>query len=1109
MKKLMMVLSITVMVFAVSAKTVSVTGTFEMTTDDNVADDVLELAAGSTLKLPSGAGACTLRPHVKLLGSATIDANGVSSLTMAGGLYAADAAYALTVVGLDEFLVGKDNQGGWPSDSGWARLDIATVNFPAGAVNPRVIVCNDVSAFLLPSCTVEIAPGARVLTMGANPPLARFVKDGILEIAGWTVLHGRTSGIAQKQNVRIGENGGYYQMPRQVDGDWKLKEFSIGSDAEKNWAEQIELVGPNAVFGIRTCVNDVQFAPKVTGEGIVVLGAAEESFANTCTFLGTLDFTGELKIIGSGTYAFSKALNISSFDVSSAVKVSLPSLTVGTLAAGSTFNFTTLASLTLTETGAGATVCVQGGETMYDFSAAASVPTVVGVDGTTIGLRTADAVTSPLTTAWLPAQTNWRAKVLCRFDASDESNLVYYPKYQGETVAFTNGFPLVSGLNDAQGGNFVLRNFRGLNKNNTVISTDEHREVVPYLVPNGLNGKSYLSFGAFQGTVSEKYKKAGGSASVLVTEARRLELFSSMDLRTTTSANAPFAILVFGSQHGGGQALLGSADGALTRGGHELGSPLLAASDIAARIDGESVDATDAGLLNGGWQIVSLDLGGKAAFSAIGWNASYSDAGGQNFAEIVIFETRPTDAERDACERELAAKWGLRSAYRGQLIPSVRLCGQSAVTISGEAEVGSGFSGSVAVPVGATLALASGGQLVPGESAVPAENLTGWYDPACPGAVYGLTARGRPANVRSLLPRDSNGPIDTADSIHFAGYWSDVKMDRSPWTNVTARGYGLPMPWMDFRNHYLTSDGGNALRSRKGKGSEDTGGSTDITKLPATRAVFMVVDSSRGGGNVLGEGTGLDWSSTPPGLRDGNGVVADKPIWKNATGAFADASARLDGKPIDATTQGYSGRPEVYSFVLAEGKSFQPSVLGYYNKPDGSGDSQGEIIGETIFYSQPLSEAARADVTAYLAYKWFGKVLDGYTAQPLMTVSGSGTVKAPMPCPLPDLTAFAGNLDLSGTVEFALASDGTVGGAISVPDATIRFLPGTVVRVTASEGTFPAGEFVLANGVACEGLENMTLEAVGTMPTPARAKLLVKDGKLVLSTMRGMMLIVQ
>ena len=160
--------------------------------------------------------------------------------------------------------------------------------------------------------------------------------------------------------------------------------------------------------------------------------------------------------------------------------------------------------------------------------------------------------------------TNWQNKVGLWFDASETETLHAYP----DGTCYTNNFPLIMSWGDKRKNlsERYLHNGRSFNGGSTDFG-DRHDEVYPYVVKGGLNGRDYVSMGAYQKAVNNKYQKPTADGKGTITEARRLTMQTgdqngSRD--ATTNYPAAYAIMVFGSQQGGGAAILG-AGGALVR----------------------------------------------------------------------------------------------------------------------------------------------------------------------------------------------------------------------------------------------------------------------------------------------------------------------------------------------------------------------------------------------------------------------------------------------------------------------------------------------------------------------------------------------------------------
>ncbi len=568
--------------------------------------------------------------------------------------------------------------------------------------------------------------------------------------------------------------------------------------------------------------------------------------------------------------------------------------------------------------------------------------------------------------------TNWQRKVALWFDASKTETLHMYP----EGICYTNGFPLIMSWGDCRTGiaGKYLHNGRSF-ANGTTNFGNRHDEVYPYVVTNGLNGLNYISMGSYGNSIDRTYEVPGYTGTT--TERRRLLMISGPQgshQRPEEYCSTAYAILVFGSQQGGGAAVLGAKDGVLER-GTAVSSAFFKNRDVAMIVDGEA-KAGKTTSPNGGWQILSLSLGG-VGIEALGWNRSYENSGGQNYAEILLFSEMPTEDERKACENYLAKKWGLEAsyAYHGSGAPVVDLQGKGTVTLTADAEMRGGFSGTVTVPEGVTLTVPRA--LPPGEEVVPSENRLVWFDPDLEGAA--APASSTDPRVGRLKPRDADGLTGGTDAM--SGLSGGA--NRRPWAERVARGDGEVRTWLNFSNVVAGDTSGNTLRYQTTYSD-----STASASIGAVREGFMVLDTTRGGGTPIGTEVGMSGTQ-----RAHLGTNYADAVWATKNGALASVTTRLDNVVIDGLASGFKGCPEVLSFAF--GTAWEPKFFGSYSAGEGtnSGIGNTEVIGESLFYSQPLTDAQRADVTAYLAYKWFGKVMKGYADLSRMTVAGAGRVE--------------------------------------------------------------------------------------------------------------------
>ena len=317
-----------------------------------------------------------------------------------------------------------------------------------------------------------------------------------------------------------------------------------------------------------------------------------------------------------------------------------------------------------------------------------------------------DSVLGSRPALWLDASdtTKMTGAYNSGWAATDEGRLVLGANpaitFNGSTTAtYTNGFPLIEKWFDKRPGQTWTYGWqdRCVNYQSTLYTL-----VYPYLVPNGLNGRAYMSFGE-HGT-ADKSAEYGRSRTDGVTanhqERRRMPLMHDMageDPRGN-AINACATILVFGSQHGGGRAILGGYEGndrwsSVTgsvnppcggnymRGGtgYEATNMLfVSGSGKSAWIDGESVNPATTPL-SGGWQIISV-TNAASYWRSLGEgdkHAAAAESGGQNYAEVISFTNAITAAERMAVENYLAMKWGLTNA----------LAAKCSVTVSAGATV--------------------------------------------------------------------------------------------------------------------------------------------------------------------------------------------------------------------------------------------------------------------------------------------------------------------------------------------------------------------------------------------------------------------------------------
>lgn len=370
-----------------------------------------------------------------------------------------------------------------------------------------------------------------------------------------------------------------------------------------------------------------------------------------------------------------------------------------------------------------------------------------GEDGSTINLLERQAEWAALPLLWVDAAAGETiSNLVVTYENSYTNYASVNPLQVGQTISDRDGNPFVKGWSDCRATPCDVRlwnsRYDALYNENHNVMTFCH----PRRVRGGLNGHDYLSFDrpslSFRATFADE------------TEARDCEPLNQVLPRIfftkTSSADAVSAdvvlkpraaILVYGSQQGGGGALLGGNANFL-RGGevgaHTKADAILKANEIGARVwvDGEAVEPTTTGL-NGGWQVIAIDFGSTTnSFSGLGYGAKNNeDNGGQAYAEVLLFDRELTDAQRQQIEWHLAAKWGLTAQYKGPTGATTRaaLYGTGTVNVQTDAAIAGAFSGTINLD-GATLTI-DGALPPPDATALDTKDMTGWFDPDAEGSL--------------------------------------------------------------------------------------------------------------------------------------------------------------------------------------------------------------------------------------------------------------------------------------------------------------------------------------------------------------------------------------
>jgi len=707
----------------------------------------------------------------------------------------------------------------------------------------------------------------------------------------------------------------------------------------------------------------------------------------------------------------------------------------------------------------------------------------------------------------------WRAKVKHWFDAADTNSYVMFTAEPpaGRTTQVgndTDGYydTIVGWKDTVKGTNDVFCYNTRMWRNNNPPKKNYVLEVLPYIVPNGLNGLNYISFGLCGGKCTE-----GWGLNTDSTNARRLPFWrgeadgANKAAGEPTSSYCQYAIMVFGSQQGGGSALVGTADTSVRPSRYDgTDKPWIAsnAAKFHMAVDGETADpASDTP--NGSWQIVSLEVvpnntmnvNSLGAQTASGESATSS--GGQNYAEVILFDSALTEAERTACERYLAKKWGLTASYQGGMASGeYRLNSTNAntsVTVFGDVTLTGIYTGGLSVDGRSTVSFAH--QLpTTTEANLPATGRVGWYDPDFgPTRKMRTTNANRPLELDGVLCRTADG-IDTTRGW-FGGARGSENSNRSPWIDEGSRNGGPSRHWIDFRDIYLQDNNGkyygNVLRYKNVPFNEANVQTTASTTFNMQQ-VFMVLDTSAGGGTPLLDKVGADgvvkkrFGINAPG-DDYTRSIHVNTGGRKTEGVFLGGKAWLNKMEVDPYTHGFTGKPEI--LTLETTGDFPAGFLGYYGGNDNNTLRNFEIMGEVIFYSAPLSDADREKVQDYLMYKWLGKIDSAvYSDASAATVSGSGRVTAASfdDPTLPTLSpSFTGTLAVTtNDLAFTVGSPVTCGHAVELPDTC-------TISVEVPSNT-ESGTYTLLAASSVKGGANATL----ALPQGSEGKC---EGQLVLS----------
>ena len=591
--------------------------------------------------------------------------------------------------------------------------------------------------------------------------------------------------------------------------------------------------------------------------------------------------------------------------------------------------------------------------------------------------------------------------------------------------------------------------------------------VYSYIPTTTQNGLEYMSMGT-------------------KTDSRRLPFSDGTGKTNAKSCEAQLVVMVFSAQNGGGYAMVATEEGAFGRSGTGSANGMTTNTLHDIWKDGVKVDDPTTATFTKGWQVLSVAMDGLH-FNGLGFlkevTVSPKTYGGQDYGEVLIFTNAVSERVRLEAEWYLAKKWGLDSVYSSSAVAQlkalrdadpIRVAASGGVTVkAGEntVSVEGQFAGTVNLD-GGTLVVADR-SLPCTEADIPSEGRLYWADPDDEATLLRYRDLGkdnsaaRPDEVRAIKDKAARSFTVNQPALYGVG-------NRMPYLVRQSRGIGPERGWLDFNNLRDADTDGNSLRFLNYPSDSDARAALDngtaavnvLNSMLATmnvRTAFFVLDSVRGGGNLLARTVTVDYGTT----RRATGKWSE-PIWINdKPAAFGNGENRLNSEIVDHRN-GFTGKPEVYA--LRGTGTYNAPFIGCYQNSEG-GLKRGEIIGELLLYSSELSDNAVKGIEAYLMGKWLGRLPDGYADIRKATVTGSGTVNVAVAAQMPRFdSGFVGSVNVAdGVFKVVVDPDtGLVTGALDCPNAALSLPAACSVTVdfTSRPAHSASGSYTLVRGAS-------------------------------------------
>jgi len=673
----------------------------------SVADYALRFGKDVTIELDpaktNASGVFTLYANIYATnGSFTVDATGIDTIRWIGGVRTAGkvivkGAKAVRFGDAVEFGVDRANLSYFNTDMEFENAEAT------GLVFVNALTC----AKLPKSCTWSIASGTRfaidanglfgggAATFSLTDFDITLIETKGINAGEIVVPSGRTLGIRQCSRTQFNTTGG------------SIGRWTWGGEANNHVTNDIVFAAGSSLF-----VGGAQ--PNLYFDGVI---SGETDFtAAIGNSPGTIHFTKSVSLAGAMSVSDYTSFNLSgpgpfSFGTvtsSSQHNFTGPAgrvLSIAGLASGSIIGVGTGLDFTIGTAGAGAKVkllgsgpwtvkgpasgeaanldgaldpATSGGEVtlgglMKLGDLGTTFSSVTLLDGAVLTDTTIDpSVKISGSGRVVHSGTSWTEKMYFWGDAQASSSIILLTNHwdlSGSSRLASNAkivsggpdYPLIWEWGDCRGAStgFAIRSLRcsDASEYNTI---SDPRSTYPFYASGVDVSESAQDYISFAGT------SAGARQATLVK-------YSSGSWSPCAESTA-YAIIVFGSQQGGGAGIIGSASAELNRTYSKTQAaatnPMFSQKNYATFTNGVAVvDSTVTGL-NGGWQIISIDTE-SVSVSGLGFDkrgstyatSSGSNRGYSNYAEVMLFKTAPAEFERMVAEEYLAAKWGLPCAH--------------------------------------------------------------------------------------------------------------------------------------------------------------------------------------------------------------------------------------------------------------------------------------------------------------------------------------------------------------------------------------------------------------------------------------------------------------